>query len=358
MSAVLAEPARAVLLAPPRAHGEPLGRAALKVQPEDFQVEERLGFEADGGAGHVLLKVRKRNLDTLAVTRLLAEFGGVAARDVGFAGLKDRHAVTAQWFTVPARRPATDWPGLEGEGFVVEAAFPHSRKLKRGALRGNTFRITLREAELPAAALAARLHRLSAEGVPNYFGAQRFGRDGSNLAAIDRWCESGDLPWGREGRAFVFSAARALLFNAVLARRVGEGTWNRLLPGELVNLAGRRSWFAADGIDAELEARLARHDVHPTGPLAGAGEAPAGEAGRLEAEVLAPFAPLVARLAAAGLESGRRALRLVPEGLRFTLAGSELGVEFGLPAGGYATVVLREFVHTEPLDGEASDDRD
>ena len=347
---------RAAVLAPPRAHGEPLGTAELKVAPEDFVVEERLGFEADGGAGHVLLKVRKRGLDTLAVARELARFGDVPPRDVGLAGLKDRHAVTTQWFTVPAKRPASEWQALEGEGFAVEAALAHSRKLKRGALRGNNFRITLRNAELPAAQLATRLHRLSAEGVPNYFGPQRFGRDGSNLEAIERWCETGALPWGRDGRAFVFSASRSLVFNALLARRVLEGTWNRLLPGEYVNLAGRRSWFIAEAIDATLEERLARHDIHPTGPLVGKGAGPGGAVGELEAEVTQPFAALIERLVAAGLEADRRALRLMPEDLRFTLSGSDLTVEFGLPAGGYATVVLRELVQTETLSGETSDD--
>ena len=356
MSQAALEALRPSVLAPPRAHGEPLGQAEFKVQPEDFVVEERLGFEPDGGSGHVLLKVRKRGLDSLSVARELARFADVPARDVGLAGLKDRHAVTTQWFTVPARRPAAEWQAHEGEGYLVEAALPHSRKLKRGALKGNSFRITLRNVELPAAVLAARLQRLSADGVPNYFGPQRFGRDGSNLDSIGRWCEDGSLPWGREGRAFVYSAARALLFNAVLGRRVAQGSWNRLLPGEFVNLAGRRSWFVAEAIDATLEERLARHDIHPTGPLAGKGAGPGGEVGALESDVLGPLAALTERLIGAGLEADRRSLRLMPEGLRFTLAGNELTIEFALQAGSYATVVLRELLQTELLSGEASDD--
>jgi len=348
--------ARALALAPPRAHGEPLGAAEIKVTPEDFVVVEQLGFDADGGAGHVLLKVRKRGRDTLAIARELARVGDVPARDVGFAGLKDRHAVTTQWFTVPARRPLADWQALEGEGYRVEAALPHSRKLRRGALKGNAFRLTLRGVELPASAIAARLGVLAAEGVPNYFGPQRFGRDGANLAAVERWCAGSELPQGRDGRAFVYSAARALVFNAVLARRVSSGTWNRLLPGEFVNLDGRRSWFVAAAVDALLEERLSRHDIHPTGPLAGRGATPAGEAGAIEAEAAGGFATLNERLASAGLEAGRRSLRLMPAGLRHTLAGNEVTLEFSLLAGGYATVVLREFVESEPLQGEGADD--
>jgi tRNA pseudouridine13 synthase len=348
--------ARRLALAPPRAHGEPLGDAEIKVTPEDFLVVEQLGFEADGGAGHVLLKVRKRGRDTLAVARELARIGDVPARDVGLAGLKDRQAVTTQWFTVPARRPAAGWQGVAGEGFWVEAALPHSRKLRRGALKGNAFQLTLRGVGVPAEKIAARLQAIAAKGVPNYFGPQRFGRDGANLAAVERWCATGELPSGRDGRAFVYSAARALVFNAVLARRVAAGSWNRLLPGEFVNLAGRRSWFVAGAIDALLEERVTRHDIHPTGPLAGRGAGPAGEAGAVEAEVTAAFATLGERLGSAGLEAGRRALRLVPEGVRLTLAGSDLKLEFSLPAGSYATVVLRELVRTEPLQGESADD--
>ena len=146
------------------------------------------------------------------------------------------------------------------------------------------------------------------------------------------------------------------MFNAVLGRRVEEGSWNRLLPGEFVNLAGRRSWFVAESIDATLEERLSRHDIHPTGPLPGKGPGPAGDVGALESDVLGPLEAVTERLIGAGLEADRRALRLVPEGLRFTLSGHELTLEFALQAGGYATMVLRELVHTELLSGEAGDD--
>lgn len=350
---------RALALAPPRAYGEPPCSGILRQEPEDFRVEEDLGFAPDGAGAHLLLKVRKRNANTAWVAQQLARELGCAVREVGFAGLKDRRALAIQWFSLPASpRALAQAPGLERSEFVVLEAHRHGRKLPRGALAGNAFTLRIRALRGSAEQLRERCGQIARCGVPNYFGPQRFGRDGSNLQAIERWCEADTLPWGREGRAFVYSAGRALLFNAVLARRVTGGSWNRLLGGEIVNLAGRRSWFVAEAIDAELEARLQRHDVHPTGPLVGAGITPGGEAGRLEAEVLAPYERLITRLNAAGLEAGRRALRLVPEGLRFTLAGDELTIEFSLPAGAYATVVLRELVHTEPLEGEASDDRD
>ena len=348
--------AASLALDPPRAFGAAPGTGLMKLAPEDFVVEERLGFAADGGSAHVLLKVRKRGKDTLRVARELARSADVAVRDVGFAGLKDREAIAVQWFTLPARRPAADWAGLAGEGWAVEEALPHSRKLRRGALRGNHFTITLREVAAAPAALAERLALLARTGVPNYFGPQRFGRGGANLEAVARFALDGQLPDGREPRAFVYSAARALVFNALLAGRVGDGSWQRLLAGEFVNLAGRHSWFVAETIDAVLEERLARFDIHPTGPLPGRGAGPGGEAGRIESGVLAGFGVLPARLEAAGLEAARRPLRLVPEGLTSSHHGTAVTLEFGLPAGGYATVVLRELLHTEPLPGEASDD--
>jgi tRNA pseudouridine13 synthase len=345
---------RAAALAPPHAHGGPAGSARLKAEAADFVVDERLGFAADGGAAHRLLRVEKRGRDTLGVARELARLAGAAPRDVGFAGLKDRVAVATQYFTVPAPRPPRALAGLEGPGFRVLEDEAHSRKLRRGALAGNGFRIVLRELAADPATLAARLERVAAEGVPNYFGVQRFGRDGSNLEAVARLVAGAPLPPGREARAFVLSAARGLIFNAVLARRVAAGSWARLLPGELVNLAGRNSWFAATAIDAELEARAARHDLHPTGPLAGAGAQPSADAGRLEAEVLAGFGALPGTLAALGLEAARRALRLVPQGFQATTEPGTLRLEFGLPPGAYATAVVRELVTTpdHPLEPE------
>lgn len=345
---------RAAALAPPYAHGGPAGSARLKAAAEDFVVEERLGFAADGGVAHLLLRVEKRGRDTLAVARELARLVGAAPRDVGFAGLKDRLAVATQYFTVPAPRVPLALAGVEGAGFRILAAEAHSRKLRRGALAGNAFTVLLRELEAPPLLLAERLAALAAAGVPNYFGPQRFGRDGSNLESVARFAAGEALPRAREARAFVLSAARSLMFNALLARRVANGSWARLLPGELVNLAGRNSWFAAGAIDAELEARLARRDLHPTGPLAGRGPAPSDLAGALEAEVLAGFGELPAALEREGLEAARRPLRLWPEDFRAVAESGTLRLEFRLPPGAYATAVIRELVATpdHPLEPE------
>jgi tRNA pseudouridine13 synthase len=335
----------AAALDPPYALGPPAATGALRAVPEDFVVEEQLGFAPDGGTAHILLSVEKTDANTLYVGRALARFAGVRAADVGFAGLKDRRAVARQWFSVPAGRQPEEWLAFEGEGFRVLEASPHSRKLKRGALAGNRFRIAVRELAGDIDALPSRLERVAAGGVPNYFGPQRFGFHGANLARVQEWLASGQLPRDRDARGFVLSAARSLAFNAVLGARVDLGNWNQLLPGEVVNLAGSGSVFPAGLVDEALSARCEALDVHPSGPLPGRGGLqPGGEAAAIENVALAPLGPVVAALGEAGVEASRRALRLLVNDLDWSIEGDLLNVCFALSRGAFATAVLREIV--------------
>jgi len=211
---------RATLESLPRAHGPPLAQALLKANLEDFLVEETLGFGPDGGRAHWLLRVEKAGLDTLEVARSLARRLRIPVSDVGFAGLKDRRALARQWFTVPAA-PNSDalasyTEGSPEQGFRVLEACAHSRKLRRGALLGNRFQIRLRAVTPPvdSGTLKQRLNLLATAGAPNYFGPQRFGRGYSNLERIASWLGGARPAYGREARAFVWSSARALIFNA------------------------------------------------------------------------------------------------------------------------------------------------
>lgn len=318
---------------------------ALRVEAADFRVEEQLGFQPDGGDAHRLLLIEKENANTLFVARALAARAGRAPGDVGFAGQKDRRAIARQWFSVPAVRESASFVGYAGEGFRVLEEHPHSRKLRRGALSGNRFRIRVRGLQGNAAAIGARIAALKASGVPNYYGMQRFGNEGANLTRIRRWLETGRLPRGREPRAFLLSSARSLAFNAVLGARVAAATWNRLLPGEVVNLAGSASVFAAEHPDEGLQRRLREGDVSPTGPLCGAGGLlPGGEAGRVEGEALEAVAPLPALLAVVGLRAERRALVLRPADFSYRIEADVLEVMFELPRGAFATTLLRELL--------------
>lgn len=331
---------------PPRAFGAPPAQGLLRQQPEDFVVDEDLGFAPDGDGPHWLLRVRKRAANTEHVARQLASHAGVPAQEVGFAGLKDRHALTSQWFSAPrGRRTAQEWLAVRTEEFTVLEAHAHGRKLKRGALAGNAFRIRVRDVRGPALAVGNRIVHIAAHGVPNYFGGQRFGRDGNNLQVALEWAQQRRRPQGRAQGGFALSAARSLIFNALLAHRVRAGDWNQIGAGDVANLDGSGSVFAVAGSDATLSARAEALDLHPTGPMWGAGVSMAtGTVAELEAAIAAAHAPLPALLEHAGLEAERRSLRLRIADLEGDIDGADLLLAFRLPAGAFATTVLRELI--------------
>ncbi len=331
----------------PRAWGGVAGSGRLRAEPEDFRVEEVPGFEPSGEGEHLLLRVRKRNLDTPDAARRIARVAGVPVRHVSWAGLKDRNAVTVQTFSVhlPGRADP-DLSALEDDRLAVLSTARHHRKLRRGALRGNRFRIRVRGFRGDADLLAERLQCVGEAGAPNWFGSQRFGREGGNLDRALALFRGEPRRVPREARAIRLSAARAFLFNRVLAERVARGDWNRALPGEVLQLEGRRARFLA-GDDDTLDRRLAAGEVHPTGPLWGrAGRCllPEGEAGALESAALAEMAEWREGLERAGLEMDRRPLRVMVKELEWSLEGDDLVVTFFLGKGSYATAVLRELV--------------
>jgi tRNA pseudouridine13 synthase len=350
---------RQAALAPPIAWGHgPLASGSLRAAPEDFRVDEILGFAASGVGPHALLLVRKRGANTEWVARELARAAGCKPFEVGFAGLKDRNAVTTQYFTVPrGKRAATDFTGLTGEGYEVLSSAEHQRKLPRGALEGNRFEITVRDFAADPAALGERMTRLKHGGVPNYFGEQRFGRDGGNLVAVLREAEKlaaggGERRRGRgnDDRGFMLSAARSLVFNAILAERVRAGSWNRISAGDVANLDGRGSVFAvtpSELADTTLASRCDALDIHATAPLMGEGESLAQcEVRALEDSVAAQFPEAMAVIRAERMNAERRALRIRVRDCDYQYAGDVLIVRFALSAGSFATTVLREIIAT------------
>lgn len=319
--------------------------AEFRAAPEDFQVEEDLGFAPSGAGAHVLLKVRKVNANTAWVARELARLAHCRPHDVGYAGLKDRHAVAVQWFSAPLPRTPVDFTAIASPEFQVLEAHAHHRKLPRGALAGNRFRIRLRPrdgsgAQL-AAALAPRLEAIRLQGVPNYFGPQRFGRDGANLQRL-----GSDLAALHPGeRGFVLSAARSVIFNAVLAERVAQGSWGELEAGDLAALEGRGSFFAVTAVDEVLRGRAARLEIHPTGPMWGLGE-PATHAGvaALERAVAGRYVRECSACTQAGMRQERRSLRLAVQELTLAEESEALVLCFRLGRGSFATAVLRELL--------------
>lgn len=328
--------------------GLPAGRGVIRSRAEDFVVEEVPVQLPDGAGEHLWLWVEKRGENTEAVAKRLTRAAGVKSVAVGYAGRKDRNALTRQWFSVhlPGETGDSAPQGFESEQVRVLRTARHSRKLRVGALRGNRFVLQIREIEADAGLLETRLRSIAERGVPNYFGEQRFGRAAANLeAALSMF--SGRPERDRKLRGLYLSAARSAVFNGILARRVADRSWDGLLPGEAVMLDGSNSFFVADSIGADLERRLAIHDVHPSGALWGEGEPPCRDAAaRVEAAVVGESAALVEGLAAAGLRQERRPLRLCPQELQWAIDERDcsLSLEFMLPAGAFATAVLRDLL--------------
>ena len=339
----------------PRAFGRPLLEARIRVRDEDFRVDEVDAFEPSGAGEHLLLTVEKRGMNTAFAARALAAWAGIEVDAIGYAGLKDRHAVTRQRFTLhlPGRE-APPLDALQVEGLRVLDAHRHARKLPRGALAGNAFVLVLRDVAGDRDATEARLAAIATRGVPNYFGEQRFGRGGANVAqALAMFAGEGGNArrrMRREERAMLLSAARSELFNRVLARRVEQECWDRALDGEVSMLDGSRSVFGPEPLDDALAARLAAFDIHPTAPLWGRGEPRStGAARAMEMDALADADALSLRdgLERAGLKQERRATRLRPQALAWEWRADDvLELRFTLPPGAYATTVLRELAST------------
>ncbi len=313
----------------PRAYAASGASATLKQLNEDFVVTELPQQLPSGEGEHLWLEVEKNGANTAFVAEQLAEAAGVPVRDVGYAGLKDRHAITRQWFSIYWPKGETpELTALRHPAFRVLRQSRHVRKLRPGDLLGNRFRIVLRDVSGDRTAVEANLRAVASQGAPNYFGAQRFGHDGGNV-------EQGRALLAREIRVrdpkrkgLYLSAVRSFVFNEVLALRIQQGLWGQALPGDVMDEAGR-----------------------PTGPLWGRGRVTTTDAAQaLEDAVAERHASLCHGLEHAGLDQARRALVASPVDLSWQWPqADQLVLSFALPAGAYATSVLNEILRaTEP----------
>ncbi len=333
----------------PYAFGSPPVTAVFKASAEDFIVDEYLPFTATGAGEHVLLHIRKTGLNTQDVVKLIARFSGARERDISYAGLKDKQAVTSQWFSI--QQPIgkeLPWQAMATAQLTILESLRHSRKLRRGAVSQNRFVIHLRQVAGDIPAMMQRLSRIAEQGIPNYFGRQRFGAKGQNIMQAQRMF-AGEIEPRRFERGMYLSAARSWLFNQVLAVRIIDNSWNRGMDGDVFWLEGTKRFFSSSGMDDELHRRLVEWDIHPTGPLWGQGElATQDKARELELSVIARHTTLAQGLESRGLEQDRRALRIIPQHFKYTYSAEEqqLKLEFVLPAGGYATSLLREIAVT------------
>lgn len=314
----------------------------IRQSPEDFQVDEIINIPMDGEGEHQWLKIQKREANTDWVAGQLARIAGIQKRDVGYAGLKDRNAVTTQWFSlhVPGRT-VEDIAAQLPEGVTLLEEHRHSKKLRRGALEGNRFKLTLRECAGDAEAFQQAVNKIAKQGMPNYFGSQRFGHGGNNIENAKKWFAGDFKPKKRPQKSMYLSAARSYLFNEILNARVNAGNWNQALAGDVLQFEGSHSWFVDEGED-DIPTRVASLDIHPTAALWGKGDLPTKQAAlALETSITEPHELLCQGLERNGLQQDRRAMRVLPKNIELKAnSENEYTLMFTLPAGSYATVFL------------------
>lgn len=330
-------------------HQKPAGSGVIKASPEDFIVTEDLGFGPDGDGEHLLLRIRKKGCNTRFVADALAKFLKAPAREVSFAGQKDRHAITEQWFCV--RLPGKEMPDMSTftlEGCEVLEHARHRRKLRLGALKGNYFSLILRNIS-DSHDTDIRLQAVAKVGVPNYFGSQRFGINGNNLLQAQRWAQSHAPLRDRTKRSFWLSATRSALFNQIVSTRLAEQELNQIIDGDALQLAGRGSWFVATAEEHDaLQARVDSGELLITASLPGDGEwGTQGEALAFEQACVAEEEILLGLLRRERVEAARRAILVKPQQFTWHWQNdTTVELKFWLPAGSFATSVVRELINT------------
>ena len=298
--------------------------ADFRTQPEDFFVDEQLGFDLSGNGEHLCLHIEKRNQNTIGVAKQLAELAGIKQMDVGYCGLKDKHAVTRQWFSLYLGQRELDWPSIQLEDCTILSAAKHDKKLRRGDHARNAFRIRLRNVQGGMNLLDQRWKDIGEQGVPNYFGEQRFGYGGSNLQQAEALIDIHARIWRERKNQFAVSATRSYLFNHVLADRVRTEEWRNVINGDPQTVATGPLW--GRGRPLSLETLAAREKL-----------------------LLEPYALFCEKLEHLGLQQERRALLLKPENVSAQREENDRVLSFSLPPGTYATTVLREFLQLKNI---------
>ena len=335
----------------PRAYGEAVCTALVRAEPEDFQVDEIMALDFDGSGEHLCLLIRKRNQNTRWLATEIASRLDLPESAVGYCGLKDRRAVTTQWFSIhlPNHGSATPYTSehashhqatqdkrvlqkLHFDECEILASHRHGKKLRRGMHAGNRFKLRLKQVVGDRGAIQLRLEQI-AQRVPNYFGEQRFGIDGQNLVHADKLLRKTRVRGGGRNGIYL-SAARSYLFNQILAARVTQHCWATLLPGQNPDLSF--------GIDP---GKATPAETFPDGALWGRGRASVpAQVERFESDVLATWADWLTSLEHCGLSQQRRALVLEAQNFENRWEGGDLVLNFELPVGAYATALLRELV--------------
>lgn len=333
-------------------NGVPQASAKLKAEPHHFQVREELGYPLSGHGEHLMVRIRKTGENTSFVANELAKACSVKSKDVGWAGLKDRHAVTEQWLSVHLPHGETpdfapflaQYPSIE----ILEIT-RHHKKLRPGDLQGNQFTLTLSEVSDMAAVLP-RLQRIAETGVPNYFGAQRFGNEGNNVEEARRWGRENVRTRNQNKRSLYLSAARSWIFNQIVSERIKQGLFEQFIEGDIALLNGESHCVEAAQL-ATFNQQLATNSVQISAALAGDNALPTQAAAlALEQPQLDAEPDLMALIRGNRMRHERRPIALKAQDLRWEVEGDQLTLHFSLEAGCFATAIVRELVEEIPVE--------
>ena len=328
----------------PTFNSAPLVSGVIRTFSSDFQVNEALSFEPSGEGEHLFLLIEKQDCNTDWVATQLRRLYQLRTQDIGYAGKKDRYSLSRQWFSLHLPGKDADLSLIDFEDFRVVESTRHNKKLRKGAIAFNRFKLHVRD--LSGKVDDCVLDKIKTLGVPNYFGYQRFGRNGDNLNKAQQLFDGKLKVRSRNKRGLYFSAARSFVFNLQVANRLEQSCWHKPLPGDCLMLQASQSYFVDDGQDKTVTSRVENGELHVSGWLMGRQLSTAEEhALELERQVTSQFAGWLQALKSAKMDSARRAMRVIPQNFNVTSPDKdELLVEFSLPTGCFATSVLREFL--------------
>ncbi len=328
-------------------NGKPQQTGRLKAEYTDFIVKEELGYELASEGEFVAVKVRKTNTNTLFVGEKLAKFAGISVKNMSYAGLKDRNAVTDQWFCLHlAGKETPDFSQFTEEGVKILDVTRHNRKIRVGALVGNHFELLLRDVK-QTDELEQRLTQIQAVGFPNYFTEQRFGRDGNNLTQAQRWASGEIKVKDRKKRSFYLSAARSNIFNQVVSARIQENLISQVISNDLLQLSGSNSFFQATESElAELQQRLIDNDLLLTAPLIGE-DSLEKLSPESEQQIITQYQSFIKLMKDVRMKASRRAMLCKPQNFQWQFVDDGLKLNFFLESGSYATALVRELVLTD-----------
>ena len=323
------------------------GRGTIRNKPEDFQVTELNDIDLSGEGEHLWLYIQKTSNNSIWVSKQLANVCQVPQKQVAFAGQKDRHAVTKQWFSIqlPKISDPDKIQSALGEGIQIIKSGKHSRKIKTGQLDANAFEIVIRDITGDKQQIENNIQNIIKNGVPNYFGSQRFGHDMGNITKCQDWFVGKYKVKSRNLKSLLISTARSHIFNLIVAKRIEQNTWDKCINGDILQLNKSHSWFpSSDASSDEIEKRLNEFDIHLSAAMWGEDAVQShDDCAQLENSIAKEFPIYQQGFEKFRLKQDRRAMRICPLDFEYSWQNANtLQLNFKLLPGAYATGIMRE----------------